>query len=81
MAWRWQTEPAVLSRDLPCTPAPLHPCTPSLRSVIWKDGSGTYRCFRDACPHRLVPLSDGRIAPNGELQCPYHGALAARSMY
>ncbi|KAL4451506.1 hypothetical protein ABPG75_007168 [Micractinium tetrahymenae] len=41
--------------------------------VIWKDGEGRYRCLRDACPHRLVPLSDGRIAPNGELQCPYHG--------
>jgi phenylpropionate dioxygenase-like ring-hydroxylating dioxygenase large terminal subunit len=44
--------------------------------VIWKDGSGAYRCLRDACPHRLVPLSDGRIAPNGELQCPYHGGAA-----
>ncbi|KAL4424531.1 hypothetical protein ABPG77_010111 [Micractinium sp. CCAP 211/92] len=41
--------------------------------VIWKDGEGRFRCLRDACPHRLVPLSDGRIAPNGELQCPYHG--------
>lgn len=41
--------------------------------VIWKDGEGEYRCLYDACPHRLVPLSDGRVAPNGELQCPYHG--------
>lgn len=52
-------------------PATPRPC----RSVIWRDGAGAYRCLRDACPHRLVPLSDGRIAPNGELQCPYHGGL------
>ncbi|KAI7840725.1 hypothetical protein COHA_005541 [Chlorella ohadii] len=41
--------------------------------VIWRDQQGTYRCFYDACPHRLVPLSDGRITPDGKLECPYHG--------
>jgi phenylpropionate dioxygenase-like ring-hydroxylating dioxygenase large terminal subunit len=41
--------------------------------VIWKDQQGVYRCFYDACPHRLVPLSDGRITPEGQLECPYHG--------
>jgi phenylpropionate dioxygenase-like ring-hydroxylating dioxygenase large terminal subunit len=25
------------------------------------------------CPHRLVPLSEGRIESNGMLQCAYHG--------
>ena len=27
----------------------------------------------DVCPHRLVPLSEGRINERGELECPYHG--------
>ena len=48
-------------------------CHSHARSVIWRDGTGAFRCLRDACPHRLVPLSDGRVAPNGELQCAYHG--------
>jgi nitrite reductase/ring-hydroxylating ferredoxin subunit len=44
------------------------------RIVLWKDASGALRCFRDACPHRLVPLSEGRVSPaTGLLECPYHG--------
>jgi hypothetical protein len=36
--------------------------------------SMTCRCFRDACPHRLAPLSEGRIEPTtGALFCNYHG--------
>ncbi|WIA12495.1 hypothetical protein OEZ85_012528 [Tetradesmus obliquus] len=35
--------------------------------------SGSWRVFADVCPHRLVPLSEGRITPGGLLQCPYHG--------
>ena len=27
----------------------------------------------DCCPHRLVPLSEGRITATGQLQCGYHG--------
>lgn len=30
-----------------------------------------WRVFSDACPHRLVPLSEGRITPSGRLECPY----------
>lgn len=25
--------------------------------VAWRDGSGAWRVFKDACPHRLAPLS------------------------
>lgn len=51
--------------------------------VIWKDptassgssGSSStsegWHVFTDACPHRLVPLSEGRITPGGRLECPY----------
>ena len=42
--------------------------------VIWWDQSGeSWRVFPDVCPHRLVPLSEGRINGTGQLECPYHG--------
>ena len=28
--------------------------------VLWHDG-GAWRCFEDRCPHRAVPLSEGRV--------------------
>mmetsp|Transcript_18054 Transcript_18054/g.39147 ORF Transcript_18054/g.39147 Transcript_18054/m.39147 type:complete len:548 (-) Transcript_18054:1522-3165(-) len=44
--------------------------------VVWHDGD-SFRAFADACPHRLVPLSEGRLERNGQggvqLQCAYHG--------
>jgi phenylpropionate dioxygenase-like ring-hydroxylating dioxygenase large terminal subunit len=40
--------------------------------VIWQDNSGKWQCFADACPHRLVPLSEGRVEPDGTLLCAYH---------
>lgn len=45
------------------------------RLVIWKpSNSETYRVFLDQCPHRLAPLSEGRIEPKtGNLMCSYHG--------
>lgn len=33
---------------------------------------GTWRAFEDACPHRLAPLSEGRVEETGELLCAYH---------
>ena len=42
--------------------------------VLWFDRhAGQWRAFADVCPHRLVPLSDGRLNGAGELECPYHG--------
>ena len=42
--------------------------------VIWWDALGEgWRAFPDRCPHRLVPLSEGRINQSGQLECPYHG--------
>ncbi|MEX1316197.1 MAG: Rieske 2Fe-2S domain-containing protein [Synechococcaceae cyanobacterium] len=42
--------------------------------VIWWDATTEHwRAFADVCPHRLVPLSEGRINTRGELECPYHG--------
>jgi len=33
---------------------------------------GTWRAFVDECPHRKVPLSEGRIEDDGTLLCSYH---------
>lgn len=45
-----------------------------LSVVAWYDrGAGEWRVFDDACPHRLAPLSEGRIDDRGRLQCVYHG--------
>eukprot|EP00775_Hariotina_reticulata_P005511 gene5511-5747_t len=42
--------------------------------VLWKDGHGQWQCFEDRCPHRLAPLSEGRLEPTtGNLMCSYHG--------
>jgi phenylpropionate dioxygenase-like ring-hydroxylating dioxygenase large terminal subunit len=42
--------------------------------VIWWDREAScWRSFEDQCPHRLAPLSEGRIAADGLLECPYHG--------
>ncbi len=46
-----------------------------LNLVIWKPrSSSTYQVFLDQCPHRLAPLSEGRIdEKTGQLMCSYHG--------
>jgi phenylpropionate dioxygenase-like ring-hydroxylating dioxygenase large terminal subunit len=42
--------------------------------VIWWDSQAQdWRAFDDRCPHRLARLSEGRIAEDGLLECPYHG--------
>ncbi len=42
--------------------------------VIWWDPKATtWRVFEDKCPHRLAPLSEGRVNEAGLLECPYHG--------
>ncbi|XP_062212756.1 protochlorophyllide-dependent translocon component 52, chloroplastic-like [Phragmites australis] len=45
-----------------------------LSVVVWYDrGAGEWRVFDDVCPHRLAPLSEGRVDDKGRLQCVYHG--------
>ncbi|CAH1436535.1 unnamed protein product [Lactuca virosa] len=42
--------------------------------VIWWDkNDNEWKVFDDSCPHRLAPLSEGRIDQWGRLQCVYHG--------
>lgn len=37
-----------------------------------KRTEGTWRAFIDECPHRKVPLSEGRVEDDGSLLCSYH---------
>ncbi|CAN4089817.1 unnamed protein product [Withania somnifera] len=42
--------------------------------VVWWDKNlKEWKVMNDACPHRLAPLSEGRIDQWGRLQCVYHG--------
>ena len=42
--------------------------------VVWWDrNEEVWKVFDDRCPHRLAPLSEGRIDQWGRLQCVYHG--------
>ena len=42
--------------------------------VLWWDHAAeVWATMTDACPHRLAPLSEGRIDEEGHIECPYHG--------
>ncbi|KAI8573036.1 hypothetical protein RHMOL_Rhmol01G0247800 [Rhododendron molle] len=42
--------------------------------VVWWDrNESAWKVLDDRCPHRLAPLSEGRIDQWGRLQCVYHG--------
>ncbi|MDY6781526.1 MAG: Rieske 2Fe-2S domain-containing protein [Cyanobacteriota bacterium] len=65
--------PVAYVQDL--DPAKLTPFTLLGQDlVIWYDPPAqTWRAFEDRCPHRLAPLSQGRVNEDGHLECPYHG--------
>lgn len=50
--------------------------------VVWFEPKAEqWRVMEDRCPHRLAPLSEGRIDADGTLMCSYHGAAhRARGM-
>ncbi|MFM6194680.1 MAG: Rieske 2Fe-2S domain-containing protein [Planktothrix sp.] len=69
-----QWYPLVLLVDLdPQYPKPI--TLLGMRLVIWKPKDQQhYQVFLDECPHRLAPLSEGRIdEKTGNLMCSYHG--------
>ncbi|KAK4369564.1 hypothetical protein RND71_013356 [Anisodus tanguticus] len=72
-SWRDNWYPVSLIEDLdPSLPTPFQLLNRDL--VLWFDKSNSqWVAFDDKCPHRLAPLSEGRLDENGELQCSYHG--------
>ena len=70
--WEKHWYPVSLIEDLdPTRPTPFQLLGRDI--VIWKDAQGLWRVHADKCPHRLAPLSEGRINEEGLLECPYHG--------
>ncbi|XP_030468922.2 pheophorbide a oxygenase, chloroplastic [Syzygium oleosum] len=71
--WRDHWYPVSLIEDLdPGLPTPFQLLGRDL--VLWFDKSNSqWVAFDDKCPHRLAPLSEGRIDEDGNLQCSYHG--------
>mmetsp|Transcript_32548 Transcript_32548/g.59484 ORF Transcript_32548/g.59484 Transcript_32548/m.59484 type:complete len:564 (+) Transcript_32548:64-1755(+) len=78
-SWReeyWFPVASTLELD-PDRPTPVR--IDGLDLVVWKDpnskeSSEGWQVFADMCPHRLAPLSEGRIEKStGCLQCAYHG--------
>ena len=41
--------------------------------VWWDHKTKKWNSMKNQCPHKLVPLSEGRINENGNIECPYHG--------
>jgi phenylpropionate dioxygenase-like ring-hydroxylating dioxygenase large terminal subunit len=70
--WRANWFPVAFTADLE-DDAPLTFTLLGEPLVFWRDKSGEMRCVADRCPHRLVPLSEGRVNETGELECGYHG--------
>ncbi|KAK6247263.1 hypothetical protein QUC31_018828 [Theobroma cacao] len=72
-SWKDHWYPVSLVEDLdPTLPTPFQLL--GLDLVLWFDkGRNEWVAFDDKCPHRLAPLSEGRIDENGHLQCSYHG--------
>ena len=72
-AWSQAWYPVAFLRDLD-RKAPQRFTLLCQPLVIWFDRHhDLWRAFVDQCPHRLVPLSEGRLSDDGHLECPYHG--------
>ena len=48
--------------------------------VVWY-ANGEWNVLRDVCPHRLVPLSEGRLDEHGQMECGYHGGWSLRGSH
>ena len=72
-AWRDHWYPVAYLRDLDRGRPTAFTLLEQDLVLWWEGASGQWRAFADLCPHRLVPLSEGRINSEGQLECPYHG--------
>ena len=63
--------PACRSEDLGRAPVAVELMGTPL--AVYRDRRGRPHALVDRCPHRNAPLSLGRVATDGSLQCGYHG--------
>lgn len=68
--WNKQWYPVHASKDL--DPAKPHSITVLGKNLVLWSSKGQWKAFVDLCPHRQVPLSEGRVH-DGTLECAYHG--------
>lgn len=68
LAWWW---PVATSQQLGSR-KPLARVLHGRPLVLFRDAHGQPVALPDRCPHRLAPLSAGRVC-DGAIQCPYHG--------
>jgi len=70
-SWTSRWWPALALDDLdPKRPTHVDLLGKSL--VVFGDTKGNWHCLEDRCPHRLAPLSEGRMEGDN-LMCSYHG--------
>ena len=71
--WRNQWYPVHFSRDLPeGQPQRVYIFDEPVVLLKRPQGQGVV-ALKDRCPHRAAALSEGRMTPDGQLQCAYHG--------
>ena len=42
-------------------------------AIWWDNANERWSVMLDICPHKLVPLSEGKITSDSKIQCGYHG--------
>lgn len=77
-SWRDRWYPVRLVADLD-EAAPNALTVLGTPVVVWRSG-GAWAAARDECPHRLAPLSDGRLE-HGVLSCRYHGCAGGEFFF
>ncbi len=71
--WKEAWHPLFFVKDLDKTKPSRFTLLEQDLVIWWEPKAETWRVFQDQCPHRLAPLSEGRINLEGQLECPYHG--------
>jgi len=63
--------PVALSRSVKGKPRAV--TVAGERIALFRDRAGQIGALGDRCPHRGVSLALGKVAPDGCLECPFHG--------
>ena len=71
--WRSQWYPVHFARDLPEGQPQRVYIFDEPVVLLKRPGEQGVVALRDRCPHRAAALSEGRMTPDGQLQCAYHG--------
>ena len=70
--WRKQWYPVHFARDLPEGQPQRVSIFDEPIALLKRPGEQGVVALRDRCPHRAAALSEGRMTPDGQLQCGYY---------